>query len=135
MTNLYGRGAWAEMVGVGSAYLVCGGVLRTLSELGRQQARVTTMFAVAVGAATLAGVHNISLLLGTVFLAVVVLAVGPLCFTRSPGKVRDRLEVPAGLSDDELIAHAKSSERVQSHLDGAEPRAFVVPDKLVNFVV
>ena len=51
------------------------------------------------------------------------------------GKVRDRLEVPAGLSDDELIAHARSSERVQTHLDGAEPRVFVVPDKLVNFVV
>jgi leucyl-tRNA synthetase len=51
------------------------------------------------------------------------------------GKVRDRLEVPAGLSDDELVARAKSSERVQAHLDGVEPRVFVVPDKLVNFVV
>ena len=51
------------------------------------------------------------------------------------GKVRDRLEVPAGLSEDELVAHAKSSERVQAHLDGRESRAFVVPDKLVNLVV
>ena len=51
------------------------------------------------------------------------------------GKVRDRLEVPAGLSDDELIARAKASERVQAHLDGEEPRVIVVPDKLVNFVV
>ena len=51
------------------------------------------------------------------------------------GKVRDRLEVPAGLSDDELVAHAKSSERVQAHLDGVESRVVVVPDKLVNFVV
>jgi leucyl-tRNA synthetase len=51
------------------------------------------------------------------------------------GKVRDRLQVPAGLPDDELIARARSSERVQAHLDGKESRAIVVPDKLVNFVV
>jgi leucyl-tRNA synthetase len=51
------------------------------------------------------------------------------------GKVRDRLHVPAGLPDDELIALAKASEKVQTHLNGREPRAFVVPDKLVNLVV
>jgi leucyl-tRNA synthetase len=51
------------------------------------------------------------------------------------GKVRDRIEVPAGLPEDELIARAKASERVQAHLNGEEPRAFVVPDKLVNLVV
>jgi leucyl-tRNA synthetase len=51
------------------------------------------------------------------------------------GKVRDRLEVPAGLPEDELIARARASERVQAHLNGEEPRTFVVPDKLVNFVV
>ena len=52
------------------------------------------------------------------------------------GKVRDRFEVPAGLPDDELVARARASERVRSHLNGGEPRnVFVVPDKLVNFVV
>jgi leucyl-tRNA synthetase len=52
------------------------------------------------------------------------------------GKVRDRLEVPAGLSEDELIAHAKASERVRGYLDGGEPRkVIVVLDKLVNVVV
>ena len=51
------------------------------------------------------------------------------------GKVRDRIEVPAGLPDDELVARARASERVQAHLNGKEPRVFVVPDKLVNFVV
>jgi leucyl-tRNA synthetase len=51
------------------------------------------------------------------------------------GKVRDRLAVPAGLPEDELIARAKASEKVQAHLNGREPRAFVVPDKLVNLVV
>jgi leucyl-tRNA synthetase len=51
------------------------------------------------------------------------------------GKVRDRIRVPAGLSEDELVARARASERVQAYLDGKEPRAFVVPDKLVNLVV
>jgi leucyl-tRNA synthetase len=51
------------------------------------------------------------------------------------GKVRDRIQVPAGLPDEELIALAKSSEKVRAHLNGEEPRAFVVPDKLVNLVV
>ena len=51
------------------------------------------------------------------------------------GKVRDRVEVPVGLSDAELIERAKASPKVQAHLDGDEIRAIVVPDKLVNLVV
>jgi leucyl-tRNA synthetase len=52
------------------------------------------------------------------------------------GKVRDRFEVDAGLSEDELVARALESQRVRAHLDGGEPRkTIVVPRKLVNFVV
>ena len=51
------------------------------------------------------------------------------------GKVRDRIEVPAGLPEDELVARARASEKVQAHIDGKEPRVIVVPDKLVNLVV
>ena len=52
------------------------------------------------------------------------------------GKVRDRVQVPAGLTEDELVARAKESERVRAYLDGGEPRkVIVVPDKLVNIVV
>jgi leucyl-tRNA synthetase len=51
------------------------------------------------------------------------------------GKVRDRLQVPTGLSNDELIARARASEKVQAHLGGTERRVIVVPDKLVNIVV
>jgi leucyl-tRNA synthetase len=52
------------------------------------------------------------------------------------GKVRDRFEVDAGVGEDELVAMARASERVQAHLDGAEPRKTIfVPKKLVNFVI
>jgi leucyl-tRNA synthetase len=52
------------------------------------------------------------------------------------GKVRDRLEADAGLSEDELVALAQASPKVRSHLDGFEVRkTIVVPQRLVNFVV
>ena len=52
------------------------------------------------------------------------------------GKVRDRLEAETALSEDELVALAQASPRVQSHLDGVKVRkTIVVPQKLVNFVV
>jgi leucyl-tRNA synthetase len=52
------------------------------------------------------------------------------------GKVRDRITVPAGLSEEELVALARGSQKVQAHVDGAsERRVIVVPDKLVNIVV
>jgi leucyl-tRNA synthetase len=52
------------------------------------------------------------------------------------GRVRDRLQVPVDLSEDELVARAKESPRVRAHLDGGEIRqTIVVPRKLVNLVV
>jgi leucyl-tRNA synthetase len=52
------------------------------------------------------------------------------------GRVRDRFQVPADLSEDELVARAKESPKVQAHLDGGEVRqTIVVPRKLVNLVV
>jgi leucyl-tRNA synthetase len=52
------------------------------------------------------------------------------------GKVRARLEADAGLAEEELVALARSSEKVQAHLDGKVIRkTVVVPRKLVNFVV
>jgi leucyl-tRNA synthetase len=51
------------------------------------------------------------------------------------GKVRDRFEVEADLPEDELVARAKASTRVQAHLDGLELRkTIVVARKLVNLV-
>ena len=51
------------------------------------------------------------------------------------GKIRDRLRVSPSIGDDELVALARESERVQAQLDGDEvARTVVVPGKLVNFV-
>ncbi len=52
------------------------------------------------------------------------------------GKLRDRLHVPAGTLEEELLRLALASGRVQAHLNGAEPRkTVIVPDKLVSLVV
>ncbi len=51
------------------------------------------------------------------------------------GKVRDRITVPAGISDDQAKAIALASETVQKYLDGKQPRKIIlVPGKLVNMV-
>jgi leucyl-tRNA synthetase len=52
------------------------------------------------------------------------------------GKVRDRLRVAAGTADEDLLALALASERVQAHVYGKELRkTVVVPGKLVSLVV
>jgi leucyl-tRNA synthetase len=52
------------------------------------------------------------------------------------GKLRDRLQVPTSISEQELVALARQSERIRAHLNGGEPRkTIVVAGKLVNFVV
>ena len=38
------------------------------------------------------------------------------------GRVRDRVEVPVGLGEDELVTRAKELPRVRAHLDGKEIR-------------
>jgi leucyl-tRNA synthetase len=51
------------------------------------------------------------------------------------GRIRDRLHVSPDVDEDELVALARASERVQSYLDGGNAaRTVVVPGKLVNFV-
>jgi leucyl-tRNA synthetase len=52
------------------------------------------------------------------------------------GKVRDRLEVPAGIGEEEAKSQALAAPNVQSWLEGKEPRkVVVVPGKLVNIVL
>jgi leucyl-tRNA synthetase len=52
------------------------------------------------------------------------------------GKVRDRLEVAANVSETDVRALALASARVQSATGGREPKKFVyVPGRLANIVV
>jgi len=51
------------------------------------------------------------------------------------GKLRDRLRVPAGTPEGELVTRALASARVQAHVDGEPRKTIVVPDRLVNIVV
>jgi leucyl-tRNA synthetase len=52
------------------------------------------------------------------------------------GKVRDRLQVPAGIGEADATQQALASEAVRRHLDGGSPRQVIyVPGRLVNIVV
>ena len=51
------------------------------------------------------------------------------------GKLRDRINVPAGISEADAKARALASETVQRHLEGRTPRQVIyVPGRLVNIV-
>ena len=52
------------------------------------------------------------------------------------GRVRDRLLVPASISEEEALEMARGSQRVRAHTEGREiVRQVYVPGKLVNLVV
>ena len=52
------------------------------------------------------------------------------------GKVRDRITVPAGISEAEAQAMALASEAVKQHVDGQTPKKIIVIEgKLVNIVL
>ena len=52
------------------------------------------------------------------------------------GKVRDRVTLPVDASEDDALARALESERVESWVEGKEPRRVIyVPGKLLNIVV
>jgi len=51
------------------------------------------------------------------------------------GKVRDRLEIPAGTSKEETEQTALATPKVQTYLEGKQIRkVIVVPERLVNIV-
>jgi leucyl-tRNA synthetase len=52
------------------------------------------------------------------------------------GKVRDRIEVPPSISEDEAKRLVAASEKVKAHLEGKEVvKTIYVPGRLVNLVV
>jgi leucyl-tRNA synthetase len=51
------------------------------------------------------------------------------------GKLRERLSLPAGTSEEEVLAAALASDRVRAAFNGRKPSKVVfVPDKLINLV-
>src|SRR5207245_11360595 len=51
------------------------------------------------------------------------------------GRLRDRLEVDAGLSEDDALKVALASEKVRAALNGRGPsKVIYVPDRLINLV-
>jgi leucyl-tRNA synthetase len=51
------------------------------------------------------------------------------------GNLRDRLDVPAGLTQEQALERALASEKVRRHLNGSQPsKVIYVPDKLINLV-
>ena len=51
------------------------------------------------------------------------------------GKLRDRLELSAGMSEDAALKAALGSDRVRAALNGRDPSKVVyVPDRLINLV-
>ena len=50
------------------------------------------------------------------------------------GKVRDRVEVSPDISEDEAVALALASDKVQGHLDGEPRKVIARPPNLVNIV-
>ena len=52
------------------------------------------------------------------------------------GKVRDKVIVPTGASEEQIRAAALASETVQKYLEGKEPKKVIVANgRLVNIVV
>jgi leucyl-tRNA synthetase len=52
------------------------------------------------------------------------------------GKLRDRIQAPAGIGEEDAKRLALASEHVEKQLAGAEPRKVIyVPGKLVNIVL
>jgi len=52
------------------------------------------------------------------------------------GKVRDKIDVPTDVSEDQMVERARASDKVRAHLEGHEViKTIAVPPKLINFVV
>ncbi|CAN5718332.1 leucine--tRNA ligase [soil metagenome] len=52
------------------------------------------------------------------------------------GKVRETIDVPASITEDEMRERALSSEKIKGYLDGKEPTKVIIkPPKLVSLVV
>jgi hypothetical protein len=76
VSNLYGRGAWTELLAVGALGVALGAATSLTS--GRARNRPITIAVLAVAVAAIAGTHNITLLFSGLLAPLLVLALLPL---------------------------------------------------------
>jgi hypothetical protein len=76
VSDLYGRGAWAELVAVGAVSVALGAATSLLTGRARSEPAVTAVLALAVAA--IAGMHNLTLLFSALLAPVLGVALLPL---------------------------------------------------------
>jgi hypothetical protein len=76
LSEIYGRGAWAELIAVNAAPVVIGGMTSLLWHPGRR--RGPALAALVAAAAVIAGTHNLSLMMGAIALPLILAALLPL---------------------------------------------------------
>ena len=81
LSEIYGRGAWAELVAANAAAVMLGGLTALLWHPGRR--RAPALAALIAATAVVAGTHNLTLMMSAVALPLLLLAVLPL---RGPGR-------------------------------------------------
>jgi hypothetical protein len=96
LTDLYGRGAWSELVAVNAAAVILGGVTAFL--LCPQTAGARAFVALALATALVSGTHNLTLLLSAMALPLVVAALLPLAPVGAGLSSRPRRLATAGLA-------------------------------------
>ncbi|HEV7751872.1 MAG TPA: hypothetical protein VGO71_10040 [Baekduia sp.] len=76
LSDAYGRGAWAELVGVNAVAVMLGGL--TALVLERQRRRLPALTALVASGAIVAGTHNLTLIMTAAVLPLLMLALLPL---------------------------------------------------------
>jgi hypothetical protein len=84
VSDLYGRGAWAELIAVGALAVALGAATSLTS--GRARSPRLTVAALALAVAAIAGTHNLTLLYGALFAVPLAIALLPLLRGR-PGEL------------------------------------------------
>jgi hypothetical protein len=78
LSEIYGRGAWAELVAVNAAAVVLGASTALLWRPRPERSRSAALAALLAASTLLAGTHNITLMVSAVLLPLIVLALLPL---------------------------------------------------------
>lgn len=104
VSNLYGRGAWTELVAAGALAVALGAATSLTS--GRARSKPTTIAVLALAVAAIAGTHNITLLLSALLAPLLGLSLLPLLHDSRRELVHRHLLVLAGAATGVAICGA-----------------------------